>query len=47
MESAKGTKLKEITLCPLDTKMDRKGAVFVRYSYSGMEIHIVPVVIIS
>ena len=47
MEFVKDTKPKGITLCPLDTKKDKKDAAYVRYSYNGMEIHIVLVVTIS
>ena len=47
MEYVKGTKPKEIPILLLDTEMDRKDVVFVRYSYNGMEILIVPVVTIS
>jgi len=47
MEYAKDTEPKEIPKSLPDTKMDRKDLVFVRYSFSGMEILIVPVVTIS
>ncbi len=47
MEYVKDTELKGIRIPPLDTEKDRKDAVYVRYSYNGMEIHIVLVVTIS
>ena len=47
MESVKDTELKEIRIFHLDIRKDRKDAVYVRYSYNGMEIHIILVVTIS
>ncbi len=47
MEYVKDTELKGIPISHLDTGKDRKDAVYVRYSYNGMEIHIVLVVTIS
>ena len=47
MEFAKDTRLKEIPISHLDTKMDRKDVVFARYSYNGMEILLDLVVTIS
>ena len=47
MEYVKDTELKGILISHLDTRKDRKDAVYVRYSYNGMEIHIVLVVTIS
>jgi hypothetical protein len=47
MEYVKDTELKEILLSHQGTKKDRKDAAYVRYSYNGMEIHIVLVVTIS
>ncbi len=47
MEFVKDTKPKGILISPLDTEKDRKDAAYVRYSYNGMEIHIVLVVTIS
>jgi hypothetical protein len=47
MEYAKDTELKRILISHLDTRKDRKDAVYVRYSNYGMEIPIVLVVTIS
>ena len=47
MEYAKDTELKRILISHLDIRKDRKDAVYVRYSYNGMEIPIVLVVTIS
>ena len=47
MEYVKDIELKEILISHLDTERARKDAVCVRYSYNGMEIHIVLVVTIS
>lgn len=47
MEYAKDTEPKGILIFNLDTWMDRKDAVYVRYSYNGMQIHIVLVVNIN
>ena len=47
MEYVKDTELKEILTSHLDIKKDRKDVAYVRYSYNGMEIHIVLVVTIS
>jgi hypothetical protein len=47
MEYVKDTKPKEIQISHLDTKMVRKDVVFARYSYNGMEIPTVLVVITS
>ena len=47
MEYVKDIVLKGILISHLDTEKDRKDAVYVRYSYNGMEIHIVLVVTIS
>ena len=47
MESVRDTKRKEIRISHLDIRKDRKDAVYVRYSYNGMENHIVLVVTIS
>ena len=47
MESVKDTKLKEILTCHRDIRKDRKDVAYVRYSYNGMEIHIVLVVTIN
>ena len=47
MEYVKDIELKEIPISHLDTGKDRKDAVCVRYSYNGMEIHIVLVVTTS
>jgi hypothetical protein len=47
MEYAKDTKPKGILPSHLDTGKVKKDAVFVRYSYNGMETHIVLVVTTS
>ena len=47
MEYVKDTEPKGILISHLDTRKVRKDAVSVRYSYNGMEIHIVLVVTIS
>ena len=47
MEYVKDIELKGILISLLDTQKDRKDAAYVRYSYNGMEIHIVLVVTIS
>ena len=47
MEYVKDTEPKEILTSHLDIQKDRKDAAYVRYSYNGMEIHIVLVVTIS
>ena len=47
MEYMKDTELKGIPISHPDTQKDRKDAVYVRYSYNGMAIHIVLVVTIS
>ena len=47
MEYAKDTELKGILVSHLDTLKARKDVAYVRYSYNGMEIHIVLVVTIS
>ena len=47
MEYVKDTELKGILISHLDIRKDRKDAVYVRYSYNGMEIHIVLVVTIN
>ena len=47
MEYVKDTELKEILISHPDIRKDRKDVVYVRYSYNGMEIHIVLVVTIS
>jgi hypothetical protein len=47
MEYVRDIKLKGILLSHLGTEKDRKGAAYVRYSYNGMEIHIVLVVTTS
>ena len=47
MEYVKDIKPKGILISPLDTKKARKDAAYVRYSYNGLEIHIVLVVTIS
>ena len=47
MEYVKGTELKEILICHRDIRKDRKDVAYVRYSYNGMERHIVLVVTIS
>ncbi len=47
MEYVKDTELKGIIITHLDARKDKKDAANVRYSYNGMEIHIVLVVTIS
>ena len=47
MEYVKDTELKGIPISHLDTRKDKKDAVYVKYSFNGMEIHIVLVVTIS
>jgi hypothetical protein len=47
MEYVKDIEPKGILIFNLDTRKDRKGAAYVRYSYNGMGIHIVRVVTIS
>ncbi len=47
MEYVRDTELKEILKSHQDTQKDRKDVVYVRYSYNGMEIHLVLVVTIS
>ena len=47
MEYVKDTRPKEIPISHLGIRKDRKDAVYVRYSYNGMEIPIVLVVTIS
>jgi len=47
MEYVKDIGLKGIPVSHLDTGKDRKDAAYVRYSYNGMEIHIVLVVTTS
>lgn len=47
MEYVKDIELKGILIFHLDTRKDRKDAVYVRYSYNGMKIPIVLVVTIS
>ena len=47
MEYVKDTEPKEILTSHLDIKKDRKDEAYVRYSFYGMENHIVLVVTIS
>jgi hypothetical protein len=47
MEYAKDTELKGILLSHSDTQKDKKDVAYVKYSYNGMEIHIVLVVTIN
>ncbi len=47
MEYAKDIELKGIPISHLDTRRVRKDVASVKYSYNGMEIHIVLVVTIS
>ncbi|CAN5611800.1 hypothetical protein BH23THE1_BH23THE1_23680 [soil metagenome] len=47
MEYVKDTEPKGILIFHPDTRKDRKDVAYVKYSYNGMEIHIVHVVTIS
>jgi hypothetical protein len=47
MEFVKNIELKGIQTSHLDTRRDRKDVVYARYSFNGMEIHIVLVVTTS
>jgi hypothetical protein len=47
MEYVKDTELKGTPIFHPDTEKDRKDAVYVKYSYNGMETPIVLVVTIS
>ena len=47
MEYVKDTEPKEIPISLLDTRKDRKDVAYVKFSYTGMENHVVLVVTIS
>ncbi len=47
MEYVRDTEVKGMGISFQDTRKDRKDAAYVRYSYNGMDIHIVHVVTTS